>query len=62
MVNASILVGRPANEKVLTYGPGTPEREAIKSAIRGMTESPIEVPLIIGGKEVRTGRTAETVK
>jgi 1-pyrroline-5-carboxylate dehydrogenase len=61
MVNASILVGRPANEKVLMYGPGTPEREAVKSAIKSMTESTIEIPLIIGGKEVRTGRTAKCV-
>ncbi len=61
MVNASIQVARPANEKVLMYGPGTPEREAVKSAIKSMTESTIEIPLIIGGKEVRTGRTAKCV-
>jgi 1-pyrroline-5-carboxylate dehydrogenase len=61
MVNASLKVERPVNEKVLTYGPGTPEREAIKSALKNMSESTIEIPLIIGGKEVRTGKTAKCV-
>ncbi|NLA60436.1 MAG: L-glutamate gamma-semialdehyde dehydrogenase [Firmicutes bacterium] len=61
MANASIKVERPANEPVLAYAPGTPEREAVKSVLKSMSESTIEIPLIIGGKEVRTGRTAKCV-
>lgn len=52
---------RPVNEPVLSYAPGTPERKALKEALRKMSEEVIEIPLIIGGKEVRTGRVKEVV-
>jgi 1-pyrroline-5-carboxylate dehydrogenase len=48
----------PANEPVLSYAPGSAERISIRNALEGMTAGEIEIPLLIGGREVRTGRLA----
>ncbi len=52
---------RPKNEPVLSYAPGTKEREELKKAINSW-DSEIEIPLIIGGKEIRTGNTGKVVE
>ncbi len=57
--NASINVPVPANEPNLTYAPGTPERTKLKTALEELKSNQIEVPLIIGGKEIRTGNIAK---
>lgn len=49
----------PVNEPVLSYAPGTKEREELKAALERMSKEVIEIPLIIGGKEIRTGRVEE---
>ncbi|HOI42154.1 MAG TPA: aldehyde dehydrogenase family protein, partial [Elusimicrobiales bacterium] len=49
---------RPGNETNLSYAPGSPERAALKAKLAEMKASPAEVPLFIGGREVRTGRTS----
>ncbi|OHD18405.1 MAG: 1-pyrroline-5-carboxylate dehydrogenase [Spirochaetes bacterium GWB1_59_5] len=49
----------PANEPVRAYAPGSPERAAIDAELRTMASNPVEIPLVIGGKEVRTGRIKE---
>lgn len=45
----------PANEPVWSYAPGTPERAELKEAIKKSKSKQIDVPMYIGGKEVRTG-------
>ena len=45
----------PANEPVLTYGPGTPEKQALKQAIEQLKKKNIDIPMYINGKAVRTG-------
>lgn len=45
------------NEPVKTYAPGTPEREQVQQAFKEMYQSTVDIPLYIGGKEVRTGST-----
>ena len=57
--NARIKVPFPQNEPVLSYAPGTPERQKLKDALEELKSKQIEVPLIIGGKEVRTGNLAK---
>ena len=59
MSNAYFKVPEPINEPVKTYAPGTPERASIIKKLKEMESHQIEVPLIIGGKEVKTGNTAE---
>src|SRR5712691_3839039 len=51
----------PFNEPVLSHAPGTPERAELKRALKDLSARPIEIPLVIGGKEVRTGKTTDAV-
>ena len=46
----------PKNEPVLSYAPGTQEREALQKALKEMRSAEIDVPMYIGGEEVRTGK------
>ncbi|MCB0277256.1 MAG: L-glutamate gamma-semialdehyde dehydrogenase [Calditrichaeota bacterium] len=59
MSNAYFKVPYPDNEPILSYGPGTPEKDILKATLEAMAAQEIEIPLIIGGKEVRTGNTAD---
>nr|WP_244155935.1 L-glutamate gamma-semialdehyde dehydrogenase [Desulfofustis glycolicus] len=59
--NAVIQVPEPVNEPVYDYAPESKEREMIKSALSELSEKQLDIPLIIGGKEVRTGKTGEVV-
>jgi 1-pyrroline-5-carboxylate dehydrogenase len=49
----------PRNEPVLSYAPGTEERKTLKRALETMSKSPVDIPLVIGGREVRTGATLD---
>ena len=49
----------PQNEPVRAYAPGTPERELLKKKLDELAGQQIEIPLVIGGEEVRTGDVAE---
>lgn len=61
MNNSVFQFKMPANEPVLSYAPGSKEREALKAELKRQSETQIEIPLIIGGKEVRTGNTGTVV-
>src|SRR5438874_3683215 len=54
-------VPNPQNEPVKSYAPGSPERASLKERLRTMADERIEIPLIIGGQEIRTGELAQTV-
>ena len=51
----------PVNEPVKAYAPGSPEKAEVKARLKQMAAETIEIPLVIGGREVRTGETANTV-
>src|SRR2546426_1781153 len=51
----------PENEPVKSYAPGTPEREELRLRLQQMQSEQIEAPMVIGGEEVRTGETFESV-
>jgi 1-pyrroline-5-carboxylate dehydrogenase len=59
MSNAYFKVPLPTNEPVKAYKPGSPEREELKKKINELKSKQIEIPLIIGGEEIRTGNTEE---
>ncbi len=59
--NAVFKVPVPDNEPIYSYAPGTPERAQLKVALDELASKKIEIPLIIGGKEVRTGRLGQVV-
>jgi 1-pyrroline-5-carboxylate dehydrogenase len=51
----------PVNDPNRTYAPGSPERADLKARLKAMAGEKVEIPLIIGGREIRTGRTEKTV-
>jgi 1-pyrroline-5-carboxylate dehydrogenase len=59
MANGAFRIPAPRNEPNLSYAPGTPERAALKAKLAELSSREIEIPLVIGGREVRTGRIAE---
>lgn len=61
MANAIFEIREPENEPVYSYAPGTPEREKLKEELQRLKSKQVEIPAIIGGKEIKTGRTAEVV-
>lgn len=54
MSNAVFELPVPYNEPVLNYAPGSAERSAIKQTIEDLKTAQWDIPMIIGGKEVRT--------
>jgi 1-pyrroline-5-carboxylate dehydrogenase len=46
----------PKNEPVLSYAPGTRERQLLKQALAEARAVSADVPMYIGGEEVRTER------
>jgi 1-pyrroline-5-carboxylate dehydrogenase len=62
MTGAAIsLPPKPTNEPVKDYAPGSPEREQLQRRIAELERDRIEIPLVIGGKDVKTGETFEAV-
>ena len=59
MSNSIVSTPEPRNEPVKSYAPGTPERDTLAKQVNSMLGSEIEIPIIIGGKEVMTGNLAE---
>lgn len=57
MSNGFFNVPKAVNDPVKSYAKGTPEREAVLKAYKEMWNSQVDVPLYIGGKEIRTGNT-----
>ncbi|QIP11466.1 L-glutamate gamma-semialdehyde dehydrogenase [Spirosoma aureum] len=49
-------VPTPVNEPVKEYRPGSPEREAVKKALQDFRSVETDIPMYIGGQEVRTDR------
>ena len=54
MSNAFFEVPVAVNEPVLSYAPGTCERDEVKAALKELKNKPIEVPMTIGGKKIKT--------
>jgi 1-pyrroline-5-carboxylate dehydrogenase len=61
MNNAIFNMERPVNEHALDYGPVCRERKALNAELTRMSSEVIDIPLIIDGKEVRTGKTGKVV-
>ena len=57
MSNGIFNVPVAANEPIYDYAPGTPEREALLASYQAQFNAQVDVPMYIGGEEVRTGNT-----
>jgi 1-pyrroline-5-carboxylate dehydrogenase len=51
----------PVNDPNRSYAPGTPERAELKARLKSMAAERIDIPIVIGGKEIRTGTTTQAV-
>ena len=58
MIKGFFHVPTAKNEPVLNYAPGSPEREKLQAAIQALKNKNHDIPMYIGGAEVRTGNTA----
>ena len=54
-------VPTPINEPIKSYAPGSPERAELKARLERMSSERLDIPLIIGGREMRTGKTTQSV-
>ena len=61
MNNTIINFPEPANEPVKTYLKGSPERVALEAELKRQLDTVVDIPIIIGGKEIRTGNTGKVV-
>ncbi|NLG64898.1 MAG: aldehyde dehydrogenase family protein, partial [Actinobacteria bacterium] len=61
MSDALFCLPTPRNEPVREYRVGSPERASLRRRLRQMAAERLEIPCIIGGREVRTGRLATAV-
>jgi 1-pyrroline-5-carboxylate dehydrogenase len=59
--NAIRRLGPAINEPVRSFAPGSPERAALKARLAEMEHERLDIPLVIGGREVRTGDLAKAV-
>jgi 1-pyrroline-5-carboxylate dehydrogenase len=55
-------VPEPFNEPVRSYAPGSPEREELRLRLQQLESEQLDIPLVIGGEEVRTGDTFDAVE
>lgn len=61
MNNATFFFAQPKNEPVFSYAPNSKERILLENELNKQYNECIEIPLIIGGKEIKTGNVAEVV-
>ncbi len=60
-MNGTPNIPAPRNEPVLTYAPGTPERAAIKAELKRLGGAVTEIPVIVNGQDIKTGKTVRVV-
>ncbi|HEX2224860.1 MAG TPA: L-glutamate gamma-semialdehyde dehydrogenase [Thermoanaerobaculia bacterium] len=61
MSHAIFPLAIPVNEPVRSYAPGSPEKKSLKKRLDEMLGEKIEIPIIVGGREIRTGDLANAV-
>ncbi len=59
MQNSQFHVPQPTNERIYDYLKGSKEKADLKAALKTTETEFVEIPCIIGGKEIRTGNTIE---
>ncbi|HTL36091.1 MAG TPA: aldehyde dehydrogenase family protein, partial [Kofleriaceae bacterium] len=61
MHDAVVHVPDPINEPILSYAPGSPEKARLKAALADIEREVIEIPCVVGGQHVKTGKIREVV-
>jgi len=60
-MNGTVHTPKPVNEPVLSYAPGTPERDRVVAAAKAMAKETVDIPMVIGGDRVDAKETREAV-
>ena len=60
-MNGTFNIPAPHNEPVLSYAPGSPEREQLKDALRMLGGEVADIPVVVGGEEIRGAKTVPVV-
>ncbi len=56
MIHGNVRVPSPINEPIRTYAPGTAERVEVKDALKKLSADKLDIPIVIAGKEIRSGK------
>ncbi|HQE77306.1 MAG TPA: aldehyde dehydrogenase family protein, partial [Candidatus Hydrogenedentes bacterium] len=59
MFNGLFHIPLPKNEPALNYAPGSRERAELQAVLKDMLANPVEVPIVIGGKEIKSEKLIE---
>ncbi len=59
--NGHRRVPPPVNDPIRSYAAGSPERTSLKARLKAMAGEARDIPLVIGGEQIRTGQTATAV-
>src|SRR3989442_11538483 len=60
-MNGMPKIPGPVTEPVLSYAPGAPERAELKRTLKELSARQLEIPLVIGGKDVHTRKPVDVV-
>ncbi len=60
-MNGIVRIPPPVNEPVKAYAPGSPERASLKQRLAAMANEQLDIPLVIGGEEIRTGKLGRSI-
>jgi 1-pyrroline-5-carboxylate dehydrogenase len=58
-MNGTFNIPAPKNEPIFSYAPGSPERAALKAELKRLSSAVTDIPAVIGGEEVRSGKTVK---
>ncbi|HZM14292.1 MAG TPA: hypothetical protein VFB86_08955 [Bacteroidales bacterium] len=61
MNNAIFSIHRPHNEPVLSYAPGTRERDELMKELQRLSSETAEIPVVVNGEKIMTGKTGKVV-
>ena len=61
MINSQIRIPIPVNEPIRPYAPGSLETESLKKTLAELAARKLDIPAVIGGERVRTGRLHQSV-
>ncbi|MCA9001307.1 MAG: aldehyde dehydrogenase family protein, partial [Planctomycetes bacterium] len=61
MTHGAYTPPQPVNEPVRTYAPGSAETTSLKQRLDAMSQEVVDIPVIIGGEEIRTGHTGQAI-
>ena len=61
MSNGIFSMPCPKNEPIQDYRPGSPEKAQLKAALKELSSKELDIPVVINGEEIRTGKAAKCV-